>query len=627
MHYIPTHFIQVSQRLGITLLMLTVIRILFYVIHIIRFPDVVFSDFLSGIWFDAITIGIWFIPFYTLSLIPNPWRHNRFYQIFLKVLFHITNAVVLGLNLIDLEYFKYTSKRSTSDLFSLVGTGDDFSQQIGAFTKDFWWIMLLWVIMMFMSEKLYRYTKRQIAAQKDIRKLSFWGKELIVFIMGTALFFIIGRGGLGFRPADMLTAAQFTKPENTALITNTGLSIIKTIGKPALKEVNYLAESDIYNPVKKADPIHALEGQPNVMVIILESFGNEWLGAVNDTPFTPFLDSLLEHSLYFTNAFANGKKSIEAMPAIFASIPTLLDNPYISSHYGANTIEGLPRLLKQLNYSSAFFHGATNGSMKFDEFAQLAGFDHYFGRNEYNNEEHCDDTWGVLDEYFNPWTAEIITEHLEQPFLAGLFTLSSHHPYYIPEQHRAHLPKGPEPIAQSIAYGDMSLKLFFEKAKEQPWFNNTIFVLCADHTPAGTTEYYTNPIGRYRIPIAFYTPNTSILPKKDERLFSQIDIHPSILELVGYPNSYYAFGNSFLSDNDKWVANYIGGTYHFLKDDYILNYVQGQHKALYNYQLDSLLRKDSIQQLQSAAEIMEHQLKGTIQRYNRDLIYNKMTAP
>ena len=185
------------------------------------------------------------------------------------------------------------------------------------------------------------------------------------------------------------------------------------------------------------------------MVIILESFGNEWLGLKSGTKFSPFLDSLSTVSLYFSNGFANGKKSIEAIPAIFAGIPSLMDEPYITSSYGTNNIKGLPALLAEKGYSSAFFHGATNGSMKFDEFSKILGFQSYIGRSEYNNEDHSDHKWGILDEYFLPWTAQKMTSVLKEPFVAGLFTLSSHHPYYIPDKYQKVLPNGPEKICKS----------------------------------------------------------------------------------------------------------------------------------------------------------------------------------
>lgn len=602
----PDYFIQLLKRLGITLLMMTIVRIIFYSANSNAFSGVVFTDFLAGIWVDAITIGILFIPFYGLSLFPNPFRQRKWYQIILKGVFHIINTLMLAFNLIDVEYFKFTSKRSTSDLFTIVGAGEDFSQLIGTFITDFWWLILIFIVLIMLSNWLYNktYLKNEVPVLNKV----FWLRESMFFVIGSAFLFIIGRGGLGYRPADMMTAATYTEAQNTPLVLNTGLSIIKTLGKEPLKLVTYFdSESDkIYNPVKNATGKHALGNQPNICIIILESFGNEWLGKKTDGPFTPFLDSLIDESLYFSNGFASGRKSIEALPAIVAGIPTLLDNPYISSHYGTNQIKALPKLLGEKGYSSAFFHGATNGSMKFDEFANLAGFDKYIGRYEYNNEEHCDATWGVLDEYFNPWTAETITSELTEPFLASLFTLSSHHPYYIPEEHQDKFPESEYDIARSIAYGDWSLKLFFEKAKKQDWYNNTIFVLCADHTPAGTQERYTNRVGMYQVPIVIFDPKKRLPVKEETKIFSHVDIMPTVLDLVGYSGEYYAYGNSYFDTlRSNWAVNYISGTYHYFKDDYMLNFNGQKPLKLFNYKTDFMTYHDSLKQHPKRVKEME----------------------
>ena len=623
--YIPTSFRQVILRLGIVLLMMSITRILFLIVNWSSFSQPIFTDLLLGVWVDCIAIGIWFIPFYVLSLFPNPFRETTIFQHSLRFLFLVTTFFMLSFNLIDVEYYSFTSKRSTSDLFTILGAGNDFVQLITAFLVDFWWLILTLIILLWVSNKLYQ--KTLLSESRPDRTIHFWGKELLIFLIGGALLFIIGRGGLGYRPADMLTVAKYTQSRNTELVLNTPLTIIKTIGKESLKEKSFFTDNEthlIYNPIKIPTKGKQLGDSTNIMVIILESFGNEWLGKKKGLPFTPFLDSLINESLYFSNGFANGRKSIEAMPAIFASIPSLLDHPYISSHYGTNKIQGLPNLLNEKGYSSAFFHGATNGSMKFDEFASIVGFQHYFGRTEYNNEEHCDNHWGVLDEYFNPWTAQTITKELKEPFIAGLFTLSSHHPYYIPKEHQLSLPKGPAPIAQSIAYGDMSLRLFFEQAKKEPWYDHTIFVLCADHTPAGFAKEYQNKIGMYQIPILFFDPKKRITPSDESRIFSQVDIMPTLLDLIGFNQPFYSFGNSFFNPKN-WAVNYISGSYYFFKNDYVINFIDDKTVALYNYVYDIHAKKDSLSYYNDLVIELEQQLKGIIQRYNHDLIYNKMT--
>jgi phosphoglycerol transferase MdoB-like AlkP superfamily enzyme len=609
--------------------MLSLTRLAFYFANHAAFQDVSILDFIIGVWVDCIAIGIWFIPFYVLSLLPHPFRYKKFYTFFLKCLFHLTNGILIALNLLDVEYFKYTSKRSTADLFSIVSAGNDIYQLFTTFIADFWWLILFFILLLILSNYLYNKTKSLDGIyQKSMR---FWSKDIITFVLFGAMLFIMGRGGLSIRPADMLTVATYTQPDKLTLTLNTPLTIIKTIGKIGLKTKNYFEDerklSQLFNPIREPNKQVALSSTPNVFVVILESFGNEWLGKKTGGKFTPFLDSLIDQSLYFSNAYANGKKSIEAMPAIFAGIPTLMDNPYISSPYGMNRIKAMPTLLKEKGYSSGFFHGATNGSMKFDEFANVAGFDHYFGRMEYNNEAHCDDTWGVLDEYFNPWSAKTVTKTLNEPFLAGLFTLSSHHPYFIPEEHINDLPEGEFPIAKSIAYGDMSLRKFFVTAKQQPWFDNTIFIICADHTPAGNAPFYFHSIGMYQIPILIFDPSGRLEKGVNNKIVSHIDIMPTILDLLAYDEQYYSFGQSIFSQNKtRFAYNYINETYHLFKDDYLLKYQNDEPVGFYNYKLDSLAQSDSTEYYPAKVENQVNIIRAIIQRFNNDMIKNQLTV-
>lgn len=608
------------KRLGIALLMLTLTRIVFILSNASLFNHIYFTDFLAGVWIDAITIGLYFIPFYALSLLPVPFYKSKIYQTILAILFHVTNGVLIALNLIDVEYFKFTSKRSTADLFSMIEVGNDFSNMASSFLNDFWWLFLLFIVLVALSIWLYRKT---LITDNKLIKFKFLS-HLIHFIIGCALLFITGRGGFGYRPADTLIASEFTVIQNTPLVLNTPFSVIKSFDKPVLQEKSFfpIGSPHIYHPIHHGTTAHTLREKPNVMVIILESFGDEWIGKKEGTPFTPFLDSLLDQSLYFDNAFANGKKSIEAVPAIFAGIPSLLDNPYITSPYGSNRVESLVQILQKMGYSSAFYHGATNGSMNFDVFASHLGFQHYYGRSEYNNEAHCGPSWGVLDEYFLPWTAKNITKNLKPPFIAGLFTLSSHHPYYVPEKYRSVLPKNDNPMAQAIAYADMSLRKFFATAKKQPWYNKTIFIITSDHTPAPYNSKYSQRTEIHQIPIAIFDPQHQLEAKTSHRIFSQIDILPTVLDLVGYPKDVYAFGQSYYSSKTPFSINYIDHSYALFKGNYMLQFMGGKSIGFYNYKKDIFMQQDSSVVYSSKKDTMENLLKGFVQRYNHDLIHN-----
>src|SRR5690606_32331919 len=140
-------------------------------------------------------------------------------------------------------------------------------------------------------------------------------------------------------------------------------------------------EVHFYPPEKALQYINPKKKYPsgqfqkkNVVVIILESFSKEYTGLGGRESFTPFLDSLMNKSRVFSNAFANGLTSAAGIPAILSGMPSLLDEPFTTSAYGTNKLPSIPQLLKDMGYQTAFYHGGTNGTMSFDIYASNAGF-------------------------------------------------------------------------------------------------------------------------------------------------------------------------------------------------------------------------------------------------------------
>jgi phosphoglycerol transferase MdoB-like AlkP superfamily enzyme len=624
---LPKHVKSLLLQLGIVLLFLMLSRIVFYIANKDSFTQVTFKDFIISIWIDSVTIALIFLPYYTLFLLPFQNRNNRYYKFFFRIFFHFLNSTLLIFNLIDVEYFQFTNKRSTFDLFSIVGAGNDITQLLTTFLKDFWWLILIFIAFIYFVNYLYKKTEDYEVLYSS--KKSFYIKNISSFLICIPIFLFIARGTTGLRPLSVIDVARFTEVENTALVLNTPFTMIKSFGKEKLEEKHYFSEkieNTIFNPIQNSVPQNILPDGTNVMIIILESFGNEFIGTYNHgESYTPFLDSLLKNSLHFEYGISNGKKSIEAVPSIIASIPTLMDNPYISSTYSGNKINTLPSILSKKGYSTAFFHGATNGSMRFDSFASQSGFQKYYGRFEYNNDNHFDKTWGILDEYFNPWTAKQLTK-MKSPFFATLFTLSSHHPYYIPPHMRNKVKKGPQQICASINYGDYSLKKFFEEAKKQPWFENTLFVLCADHTPATNSKYYSHRTQMYRIPIVFYHPKKLIKPKLEKKIFQQIDILPTVLDLLNIKTSFYSFGNSYFNNIEKEGLTYLEGNFQYFTKNYMLTFSNDKARNLYDFTVRSEITKDYFSIKMKESLIAEKRLKAIIQRYNRDLIQNKTTV-
>lgn len=364
-HALPITLYSLLLRIAILLLLMTVTRLVFYFFNLDSFAHVNFTDWLAGIWFDLSTIGLLLMPFIVFSLLPEKWQHNWIIRNLQAVTFYIPTLLIVALNLMDTAYYNFTLKRSTADLFVIVSAGNDVGQLLGSFFADYWMLVLIFIIGTWLLVRFYRRTS--IRKLKNSSK-STLRKELAVFFLVVPLFFLIGRGGFGLRPISSIDATLYTQPENSALVLNSAFTLLKSIGKDDLTEQHYYSEKELdklFNPRRTSHPQHILPDGTNVMIIMLESFGNEWVGQFNNSvSYTPYLDSLLNECWYFEYGISNGKKSIEAVPTISASIPTLMDNPYISSAYCNNQVQSLPNILTKHGYSTAFYHGATNGSWR-----------------------------------------------------------------------------------------------------------------------------------------------------------------------------------------------------------------------------------------------------------------------
>src|SRR5690606_33640488 len=254
---------------------------------------------------------------------------------------------------------------------------------------------------------------------------------------------------------------------------NTPFAMMKTLEAVYLREVHYYSSQELnaLYPVVHVSNDSIPFRKLNVVFLIMESFGKENIGFFNRhvdggtyKGYTPFLDSLLAESYTFRRSFANGRKSIDALPSIISSIPSI-GEPFVLSVYSGNKTTSIAKLLGDAGYETAFFHGAPNGSMGFSAYAQLAGIQHYFGKDEYGNDDDFDGIWGIWDEPFMQFMAGKLNT-FQEPFFASFFSLSSHHPFNVPEKYEGRFPKGPLPLHEPTGYADHALQQFFDKAAQ-----------------------------------------------------------------------------------------------------------------------------------------------------------------
>jgi phosphoglycerol transferase MdoB-like AlkP superfamily enzyme len=626
MHHYFQHVILFLKRFLWLLILYTLSRIFFYVLNAGYFSDIPFlqllKSFVVGIRFDIAAISFTNILF-VLLLLPGNYKNNSALQKTGSVLFFIINAVALMGNFVDAKFFDFINKRSTSSIFSLMGANRDVWLMIPQFLKDYWYVAFSWILLMVI---FWRWMPRLPVHEPEHEKITV--KTLTFQIMvfaGIIGILFWGARGTALKPIGINDAANYAQLKFVPLVLNTPFSIIKTLENENLAEHHFFPEDALkehYDPIHH-DTSSVGAKRMNVVVIILESFSKEYSGYLSGRAgYTPHLDSVLKQSLVFSNAYANGTQSYEALPAIIAGIPSLMERPYSGSNYSDNYIESMPRLLGESGYHTSFFHGGNNGTMGFDNFARIAGISQYHGRNEYNNDTDYDGHWGVWDEPFLQYFAGQL-ENFPQPFFTSVFTLSSHHPFNVPEQYKNQFPEERLPILKSIRYADYSLGEFFDTASRMPWFKNTLFVLTADHAAQAMEKTYNSTSGMYAIPIAFYCPSDSLLKGINTSVAQQIDIMPTVLSYLGFPHPFFAFGENLLNpESGHWAISYINGIYQLIQGDYILLFNGEQVTSFYNKAM-------APEQIDNVAESaiyleMETRIKAILQTFSFCLINNRM---
>jgi len=623
-----SRFVHYVIKMGIAVAVFFLCGLIFFFFNLKGFNDIGVGEFIkvniASVRFSLSAIAVLFSAYTVFIFFPIKRSENIDRKVG-NLLYLLPLIISVMLNAVDWEYYKYIGKRTGSELFLTNGLSNDIVRLMPRFIVDFWYVCILififiWIIILANKKINLRYPLSYISENIFI-KISL----LILVLLANIIAF---RGGLQMRPIKPIAAGLYTQPKYIPLILNTPFCIIRSTEGNVLEEKNYFSNRTelikYFNPIKEITNNNTLN-KPNVVIIILESFSKEYMGYGGVYKgYTPFLDSLLKQSWFFPNAFANGKRSIEGVPAIVGGIPSLSETPYISSTYSSNQIDALPVKLKEMGYYSAFFHGGHNGTMGFDYFAKLAGIDKYYGYNEYKplpGEE--DGNWGIYDEPYLKYTAKKLSE-FKTPFLATVFTLSSHHPFTLPKNFKYNSTRNPaHPILKTINYTDWALQQFFTYAKKQSWFNNTLFVITADHTGPDLTPAYGSLTGIYKIPIAYYMPGI-LKYSIDDRVTQQIDITPTVLSLCGYKGKIYCFGENMNDTSNKGYAiNYVLNTHQYITDSLVFHYYNEEPLRLLNYKKDTMLRSNLLLDYPQRTKELELKTKAFIQTYHHDLIHNQ----
>ena len=629
----------------------------------------IFDLFKAGLIFDSSAICYTNAIVMLLFLLPLYWKETRGFYTFVKWLYVVINSICLSTNLCDLVYFPFTSKRVTFSVLQEFENED--AGQMGNIFFDqalsHWYLFIVFFVLVAMLWYGYAYPvfeqkSRLIVRTGDIEKdnhIGYYSVNAIALPLFVGLSIGLIRGGFttAVRPITISNANKYAdNPQEAGAILNTPFSLIRTFDKKPLSLPDYMSKEEAlqyYNPIH--NPSSASYGisldteqeRPlNVVVLILESFGKQHFGFYNDfhnengedgikKSFTPFLDSLLTDSYTFRYSYSNGRKSIEGMPSILSSIPNFVE-PFFLTPAAMNELSGLAReLTLNKGYKSAFFHGAENGSMGFEAFAKSTGFQKYYGRTEYdqdpnyNGEKDFDGTWAIYDEEFLQFYCDRMNE-MKQPFITSVFTASSHTPYNLPDRYKGHFPVGEDKLQECVAYSDNALRLFFEKAKTQEWYDNTLFVISPDHASGFYDSFYNTTLGIFSVPIIFFSPKLTALKGYDEETIAeQIDIMPTVLGLLGYDKPFFAFGQDLFNTpkDEKFAIHWLPGSeeYEFMNKDLLLVFDGSEVKHIYKFKTDPLLKTDLVGTIPTdSISPYKKRMESVIQQYMQHTLDNTM---
>lgn len=621
-------------RLLAILLALSISRWLVYLFNLQFFHQLSlfesFGLYFKGMRFDLSVIMALNLPLIIYYCFPSRKIINKVPQRIIDLIYNITNSIAIFLNFIDIVCFHFFGKHMTLGFFGQIGRSEELSWGIiGQVVFDYWYLILLFALFVLVINVVTQNTRlRQPIKEAEPLWMPRQTVSLVVMLL---LSLVSWRGGVQAKPINMETARKYTDPQNAPILLNTPFCLLHGSDTQLVELHQFPNDSTAFTHYNLRANRFINDTLPNdtlptnLVLIIMKTVGQEMMGYYNPSHrynLTPFLDSLLAQSLTFDGR-SNSRRSLEAFPALLASIPSLMNTSFISSPYAENDFDAFAQHLKKHGYNTIFMHGGDNGVMGYDQFSRRAGFKNYFGRNEYGDDNDYDGRWGIYDGPFLQYAALALNRQHE-PFASAVYMLSSRYPYKVPKDfvfpEESYYWTGFE---KTVYYSDCALRDFFATASSMPWFDNTLFVITSDFSNSEHFQpEYCNVWGMYAIPVAFYWPKR-IEAQRCTEIAQQVDLGPSILSAMHIDDTLFAFGrNLFDTIGESAFISYYNLTYQYCDGTYLVQSDGERSFGIYKPQTDPLLTDNLIDRLQ-CPDIFE-KLHRFTQVYNNKMIHNEL---
>jgi phosphoglycerol transferase MdoB-like AlkP superfamily enzyme len=458
-------------------------------------------------------------------------------------------------------YFAYFFKNINSSIFEWFGYASTTSGMLMQESSYWLYIASYFIVISIFIYLLRRlfifFWKRINESHTDSAAIPFLSLRLAVTIVfiGGCVFGI--RGRVGYNPIKISEAYYCNDSFLNQLGINPAFNLLTSSlddMRKENKEIHLMPYGKAITMARtslgitgKVDSLNVLGrdikacGTPkkhNVVVILMESMSGSLMQTFGQKePLTPTLDSLFNHSLAFTNCYSAGIHTNQGMTATLYSFPAIMSRNLMKGTVTPHR-DGIPTVLKKYGYHNLFFmtHEAQYDNMK--AFFSTNGYDDIYSQENYPKNQVVN-SFGVSDHFLFNYSLPVINKAAKRgkPFFATLLTISNHPPYVIPPYFHA---KTSKPETQIVEYADWAIGDFLRKAKQQPWYKNTIFVILADHGKLVGNSNCELPVSYNHIPLMIFGAGVPVV--KINHIMEQIDVMPTLLHLLNMSYKYNGFG-------------------------------------------------------------------------------------
>ena len=546
-------------------------RAIFYFLHFDRLSDISFSEslltFIYGLRMDTIVISI-ILVFPALFLSLSPKSFSKYISKFLNIFILSFLLIAIYIECASIPFFaQYDLKPNYLFIEYL-----EYPQEvIGLLLKDYKLDLFVVFILLIVTILIYR--KSEFLNFERVFEQSYISRVLLLLPILLVLFLGI-RSSLGHRPVNISDALYSTNRVINEITKNSMHSIsyayysnlkskdiIYKYGKMDINEAYSLTSNalgieykDNLKPFsREVKSKLKLENPKNLVIFIQESLGAQFTGfAGNEKNITPNLDKLASEYLSFTNLYSNGTRSVRGLAALTSGTLPIAGNEVIKRNKSQSDYFTVASLLKPYGYKSSFIYG---GEARFDNMKSWYlgnGFDEVIEQKDYVNPIFTS-TWGVSDEDLVIKANDYFKEHSKnnEKFVSVMFSSSNHAPFELPDG-KIDFIDGIEKysVNNAIKYADFAIGKFFELARKEDYFKNTVFVVVADHNVRVYGDDIV-PINMFQIPAVII--DEGITPQIYKNLTSQSDVLATALDLIGIDLTYPILGNSIFKDNKKEI--------------------------------------------------------------------------